>query len=152
MAEISALPSAASVAVAPGSTPGVAAERELIPLRAAFGQDEANHGTVRYPVDSDGLVRVPSEAVDPLTSKGGFAAQETSSEVVSIGVLKLHHENAAGCSYLGRQYLGDKNGDVLVPAKAASELIAHGFVSVLLETALASRRAKSSLAHRSAKV
>jgi hypothetical protein len=119
-------------------------ERELIPLRAAFGQDEANHGTTRYPVDLDGLVRVPREAVDPLTSTGGFAVHETSREVVSIGMLKLHHENAAGCSYLGRQYLGDKNGDVVVPAEAAMELVAHGFVAVLLETALASTRAKLS--------
>ena len=67
-------------------------------------------------------------------------------------MLKLHHENAAGCSYLGRQYLGDKNGDVVVPAEAASELTAHGFVSMLLVTTLASTRAKLSPADRPAGV
>ena len=83
VAEILALPSEASVAITPGSTPGVKPGKELVPLRAAFGQDGANHGTARYPVDLDGLVRVPREAVDPLTSKGGFAVPKTAGEVVS---------------------------------------------------------------------
>jgi hypothetical protein len=30
-----------------------------------FGQEEANHGTARYPVDNDGLIEVPLEAVGP---------------------------------------------------------------------------------------
>jgi hypothetical protein len=152
MPEISTLALAACVAAAPGSTPGVAPATELIPLRAAFGQDEANHGTAQYPVDADGIVRVPREAVEPLTSKGGFAAQATSADLISVGMVTVHHENAAGCSYLGRQYPGDKNGDVRVPAEAVSELIAHGFVSVLPGTGLASRRAEPSPSHRPEKV
>jgi len=152
MPEISLLSSEASVTAAPGSNPGVALRSDLILLRAAFGQGEANHDTVRYTVDADGLVRVPREAAYPLISKGGFALQETCDEMASIGMLRLHHENAAGCSCLGQRYIGDKNGDVLVPAEAASELIGHGFVPVLAETTLVSRRTKSLPANRSTKV
>src|SRR2546421_2263894 len=46
----------ASVVPAPGSIPGVLLGQDLIPLRAAFSQDEANHGAVRYLVDNNGLV------------------------------------------------------------------------------------------------
>ena len=61
-----------SVVAAPGSTPGVSLGGDLIPLRAVFGQDEANHGAARYSVGEDGLIRVPPEAVGPLTTIGGF--------------------------------------------------------------------------------
>jgi hypothetical protein len=152
MPEISALSSEASITAAPGLIPGVALGSDLILLRAAFGQDEANHDTVRYAVDADGLVRVPREAAYPLISKGGFALQGACGDVVSTGMLRLHHENAAGCSYLGQRYIGDKNGDVLVPAEAASELIGHGFVAVLPGTTLVSRRTKSLPTNRSTKV
>ena len=151
MPEISTLASAACVAVAPGSIPGVAPATELIALRAAFGQDEANHGTARYPADADGIVRVPREAVEPLTSKGGFAVQATSADMVSVGTVTMHHENAVGCSYLGRQYPSDKNGDVRVPAEAVSELIAHGFV-VLTETGPGSRARQAIPSDRPEKV
>jgi hypothetical protein len=53
----------------PGCTPGVAFPTEGILLRAAFGQDEANYDTVCYPVDPDGLVRIPRAAADPLIEK-----------------------------------------------------------------------------------
>ena len=88
-------------AAAPGSAPGVAVRRELILLRAVFGQDEANHGTVRYPVDADGLIRVPLEAVSPLIGNGGFALPKTTGDLVSAGMLKLHHDGAAGCCCAG---------------------------------------------------
>jgi hypothetical protein len=113
-------------------------------LRAAFGQDEANHGAVRYLVDDDGLIRVPLEAVDPLTTIGGFVMAQTCDRAISVGVLTLHHDDAAGCSYGGRQFLGHSNGDVLVPAEAASELLAHGFVPVFKDM-------KSSPSNRSKK-
>jgi hypothetical protein len=51
--------------------------------------------------------------------------------VVSAGLLKLHHGDATGCSYRGRQYRRDENGDVLVPAEASFELLAHGFAPVV---------------------
>jgi hypothetical protein len=115
---------------APGFSPGVSVTRDLIPLRAAFGQDEANHDTARYSVDSGGMVWVPLEAVAPLAAVGGFVLPKSDPAAASAGTLKLHHNDAAGCSYHGRQYFGDANGDVLVPAEAASELLAHGFVPV----------------------
>ena len=133
----------ASVAPAPGSIPGVLLGGDLIPLRAAFGQDEANHGAVRYLVDGDGLIRVPPEAVEPLTTIGGFVMAQTCDRAISAGVLTLHHDDAAGCSYGGRQFFGDSNGDVLVPAEAASELLAHGFVPVFKDMkSLPSNRSK----------
>jgi hypothetical protein len=123
-----------------------------VALRAVFGQDEANHGLVRYRVDNDGLVWVPSEAVPSLTSRGGFVvARNTTGPIQAfaedrspgsgrgvkpslraefgraVEMIKLHHDNAAGCSYGGRYYPGDENGDVLVPAEAVPELVAHGY-------------------------
>ena len=109
---------------------------ELIALRAVFGQDEANHGTRRYRVDAEGLVHVPPEAVGFLISKGGFALPKTSgaatgrpgaSSAEADGLVRLHHGDAAGCSYAGCQYQSDANGNVLVPAQAAADLMAHGF-------------------------
>ena len=141
-----ATPSQEGLAIAaPGFNLGVSAGYGLTLLRAAFCQDEANHGTARYPVDSDGLVEVPLEAIGPLTTVGGFFMAKARGDSVSAGALKLHHEDAAGCSYAGRRYLADVNGDVVVPAEAASELMAHGFVPVCAEAA-ASSGARS--AHR----
>ena len=126
MPEISALSLKASVVATPGSSPGVSLGGDLIPLRAAFGQDEANQGTARYSVDKDGLIQVPPEAVGPLTTIGGFVLAKDGDNAISAGALTLHHDDAAGCFYAGRQYLGDSNGDVLMPAEAACELSAHG--------------------------
>ncbi len=151
MLENSTLSLKASVVAAPGSNPGVSLGGDLIPLRAAFGQDEANYGVVRYSVDDDGLIQVPLEAVGPLTTIGGFVFAKTGDNAISAGALTLHHDDAAGCSYAGHQYLGNSNGDVLVPAEAASELFAHGFVPVFEGTMLASSRAKSASSNRSKK-
>jgi hypothetical protein len=120
-------------------------------LRAVFGQDEANHGTVRYPVDADGLIRVPFEAVGPLVGTGGFAVLKPTDNMVSSGMLKLHHHDAVGCCYHGRQYPGEENGNVLVPAEAVCELLAHGFVPVVSSLVPASRRAKPMPGNRSTK-
>lgn len=119
-----------SIIEAPGSDPGASVTHGLIPLRAVFGQDEANHGTECYTVDNNGLVWVPIEAVVPLTAIGGFVLASSRPDAVSSGALKLHHSGSSGCSYLGRQYLVDANGNVLVPAEAAGELLAHGFVPI----------------------
>jgi len=132
-AQVFSPPQGPLATVAPGSNPGVSVACDLIPLRAVFGQDEANHGTACYAVDNGGLVWVPVEAVGPLTAIGGFALAKSDSDAVLVGALSAHHDNAAGCSYRGRQYLRDANGDVLVPAEATSELLAHGFVPVLEE-------------------
>jgi hypothetical protein len=152
MPDTSALSLKAAVAAAPGSNPGVSLGGDLILLRAAFGQDEANHGAARYSVANDGLIQVPLEAVGPLTTIGGFVLVKTGENAISAGALALHHDDAAGCSYAGRQYLRDSNGDVLVPAEAVSELLAHGFVPVFDETMVASSRAKSAPSNRSDKV
>lgn len=129
-AETSA-PRQAEVAIAaPGLRPGVPTGPNLILLRAVFGQDEANHGTERYLVDKDGLVRVPSEALGPLITVGGFVLANSGADPISAGSLKLHHDDAARCSHAGREYLSDPDGNVLVPAEATCELLAHGFVPV----------------------
>jgi hypothetical protein len=151
MLDISTPSLKASVTPAPGSSPGVSLDGDLIPLRAAFSQDEANHGTARYLVDNDGLIQVPREAVGPLTTIGGFVLAKTRGNMISAGALTLHHDAGAGCSYAGRQFLSDPNGDVCVPAEAASELSAHGFVPVFEEPTIALGRAKSSQSTRSKK-
>jgi len=95
---------------------------------------------------------VPVEAVFPLTTTGGFVLAPVSWTSISIGVIKLHHDDAGGCSYAGFQYLADLNGDVLVPAEAVCELIAHGFVPVLEQVmVVTAARAKSSPSNRSKK-
>jgi len=132
-AQVSAPPQGPLATVAPGFSPGASVACDLIPLRAVFGQDEANHGTARYAVDNAGLVWVPVEAVGPLTAIGGFVMAKSGPDAVSVGWLRVHHDNATGCSYRGRQYLRNANGEVSVPAEATSELSAHGFVPVLEE-------------------
>jgi hypothetical protein len=76
---------------------------------------------------------------------------KTNDNVISAGVLTLHHDHAAGCCYAGRQFLSDSNGDVRVPAEATSELLAHGFAPVFEETMVPLGRAKSSPSNRSKK-
>jgi len=143
MSEISAIASEPSVTPAPGQSPGAPIEDDLIQLRAVFGQDEANHGTMRYLVGPDGLVQVPRHAVGPLVTLGGFVLATIGNDTISSGLVNLHHDSAAGCSYAGRQYLGEANGNVIVPAEAASQLLAHGFVAVSDQETTARSRANS---------
>jgi hypothetical protein len=109
----------------------------LVALKAVFGQDEANHGIKRYRVGSDGIVRVPPEAAFHLLGRGGFAVASPPAAVAERwnpgrglpgSLVRLQHDAAAGCSYRGREYRGDKNGVVIVPAEAVAELTGHGFV------------------------
>lgn len=108
----------------------------LVALTAGFGQDEANHGVKRYRVGSDGILRVPPEVASHLLDRGGFAlvspptaiAERGNPDGASAGSLvRLHHDAASGCSYRGREYWGDENGDIIVPAVAVAELAGHGF-------------------------
>jgi hypothetical protein len=175
MADISQSLQEPSVAPTPGFNPGVPLRRQLIPLCAVFGQDEASHGTERYRVDNDGLVRVPVEAVAFLTSKGGFVVAKTTTGPILVsgdaepststrelkpaseakparetGMVKLHHDEDIGCSYDGREYPSDENGEVLVPAEAALELLGHGFAPVS-QGALAPKRLTPAPSGRSRK-
>jgi hypothetical protein len=128
---------------------------ELVALRAAFGQDEANHGTERYCVERDGLVRVPPEAVPYLTRVGGFALaavgprQRPNAE--AVGTIRLHHDGVAACSYGGRRYVSDANGDVEVPAEAAAELFAHGYVPAASAGSVAVRSARRAAVQKAVK-
>jgi hypothetical protein len=133
--DLSELSPEAGPTATPGSTPGVAFPTDRILLRAAFGQDEANYDTVCYPVDADGLVRIPRAAADPLIERGGFAELKIIANAASAGNIRLHHDSAAGCSYGGCLYSCDENGEVLVPAEGVEELSAHGFTPVLFSVA-----------------
>ena len=42
-------------------------------------------------------------------------------------MVKLHHDSAAACSYDGRLYEADGNGDVFVPSAAIGALVGHGY-------------------------
>lgn len=104
-----------------------------------FGQDEANHGTVRYRVGLDGLVLVPPEVAVSLVNNGGFAvtkpiatgpSKPRPGDLPCNALVRLHHDTAGACSYDGSQYRADKNGDFLVPAEAVADLTAHGFMPV----------------------
>ncbi len=102
-----------------------------------FGQDEANHGTARYRVDGAGLVHVPSEAVGFLISRGGFALAKTtavvateaqSAETDPNSLVRLHHDDAGGCSYAGRGYPSRPKRRRFGSGAGSADLIAHGFV------------------------
>lgn len=151
MRGITALASKAPATATPGSLPGVPAAKGLMTLRAVFGQDEANHGTARFLVDGEGLIEVPVEAVFPLTATGGFVITRSDDAAMPVGILKLHHDDAGGCSYAGCRYRPDSNGDVRVPAEAVSELSAHGFVPVFEGEVAPAKRVKSPSGNRSKK-
>jgi hypothetical protein len=55
---------------------------------------------------------------------------ETPDDAISLGMVKLHHDDARGCSYGGRRFPGTKDGIALVPAEDASDLLARGFVPI----------------------
>ena len=91
------------------------------------------------------------QAVGTLTTSGEFALANIGDDAISIGVLTMHHDDASGCSYRGRQYYGNSHGDVVVPAEAAAELSAHGFVATFEEKTVLMGRTKSSPGNRSKK-
>jgi hypothetical protein len=130
MPNIPAPPQGAPVVRPSGHSPEDSPAQGSLRLRAWFGQDEASHGTMRYPVDHEGWVQVPLEVAAPLITIGGFALSQPVGAAFSSGTLRMHHDESPGCSYAGRQYPRDQNGDVLVPAEAACELSAHGFIAV----------------------
>jgi hypothetical protein len=119
---------------------------ELIALRAAFGQDEANHGIRRYRVGGDGLVHVPAEAAFFLVNKGGFAVAKTTVAQIPEGLLcaplpngirsgadptsrvRPHYNRTGGCSHCGCKHQGHQNSDVLAPAEAAGDLLVRGIL------------------------
>src|SRR5271169_5089438 len=119
---------------------------ELIALRAAFGQDEANHGIRRYRVGEDGLVHVPAEAAFFLVDKGGFAVAETTVAQVPGASLhaplpcgtrsaadpssrvRLYHDSTGGCSNFVSKHRDDQNSEALVPAEAAGDLLVRGIL------------------------
>lgn len=104
------------------------ANPNLVRLQARFGQDEVNVGRGRYRVGLDGTVLVPREAVDSLTSTGGFAIMADLSNAVPTGMARLAHPEHIGCAFGGKTYEPDADGTVLVPAEAAAVLMeAHGF-------------------------
>jgi hypothetical protein len=94
-------------------------------------------------------VRVPLEAVGPLIATGGFSRVGTPVTGISVGTVRVCHDNALVCSYRGRQYLGNENGDFVVPAEAAVELSAHGFVPALRRFPSDLRLAEPSQSRRS---
>lgn len=102
-------------------------------LKAPPGTDEANVGVERFPVGEDGTVDVPADAVESLTSVGGFTevdeapAPETEP---SAEFAALKHPEGVGCSFAGVSYEPDDKGVVHVPHAAVADLASHGFAPV----------------------
>ncbi|MGA8757713.1 MAG: hypothetical protein WB611_15520 [Stellaceae bacterium] len=116
-----------------------------------FGQDEANHGTVRHRVGLDDLVLVPPEVALNLANNGGFAvikpiamgrSKPRPGDLQCNALVGLHHDTAGACSYGGSKYRADKNGDFFVPAEAVADLTAHGFMPIQPEGARQERVAE----------
>ena len=117
----------------------------LTALRAVFGQDEVSHGTGRFRVGLDRVVRVPEAVASHLMHNAGFHVVKTpaanrlkpsSRSLRSDMLVRVHHLTAASCSYGGCEYQGDKNGNFLVPADAVVDLMSHGFVPIPPEDSL----------------
>jgi hypothetical protein len=87
---------------------------------------------------------VPLEAALPLLTVGGFAFAETSRQTIPFGIVRLHHDDAAACFFAGSRYLCTAKREVLVPAHAAAELSAHGFVPVCNDNGASPARMKTS--------
>jgi hypothetical protein len=110
-----------------------------IALRAGFGQDEVSHGSERYRVDVDRLVVVPPTVAAYLLNNAGFyvvsgsdpnPAQPPEVDLPPQFLVRVRHPAAVGCSYGGREYRRNQNGEFLVPATAVADLIDHGFVPI----------------------
>ncbi|HJU15719.1 MAG TPA: hypothetical protein VJ770_04550 [Stellaceae bacterium] len=94
-----------------------------------------SHGTASFEPYPDGegrwLVDVPDEVAAHLLHVGGFAvAKKAESMTLPAGMVTLRHPEGVACSFAGRVYAPDAEGVVRVPAAAAAELTAHGFVAV----------------------
>lgn len=97
-------------------------------VHAPAGTDQVNVGTDQFRVDNDGDVEVPEEAVGPLLAVGGFTVDEER-DADPTGFVRLkHHDGASACSWGGSTYEAREDGSFAVPALAASDLLAHGFV------------------------
>lgn len=75
----------------------------------------------------------------------------TIDDMTAADLLKMHHDDASGCCFAGKRYFADENGDVLVPAEAAAELLAHRFAPVPRVTTSVAGRGKPLPAHRTVK-
>ncbi len=98
----------------------------MLRLRATQGQDEANFGTELFRVNNDHTVEVPVEAVDALTSVGGFELIPERA-TPPAGMVHMAHPQGVGCSWGGVTYEPDADGIVTVPAAAGADLASHGF-------------------------
>ena len=96
-------------------------------LRAQAGTDEANYGELRMPVDRDGTVDVPDEAVESLLATGGFVTMDDPVEIPD-GFVLATSVGVDSTSWGGTTYEPDASGVFTVPAAAMAELMSHGFI------------------------
>ena len=106
-------------------------------LHAPVGTDEASVGDQLYPVDNDGTVLVPEEAVATLTETAGFTRDPAPVDVPE-GSVRMFHEDGVGCSFGGASFEPGSDGSVVVPLDAVGPLEAHGFVVLDTPAAAAS--------------
>lgn len=107
----------------------------LIVLRAVFGQDEVNHGTMRYRVSAAGLVLVPPEVARCLTNNAGFQMikkiQEEQTEVrpdvpQPQNLARSHQPMVRGCSEGASEYCVDVHDNFAVSAVVPAAVLRHG--------------------------
>jgi hypothetical protein len=104
-------------------------DRKILTLKANQGQDEANFGGERYPVNlTTHTVDVPEDAAAGLLKVGGFEL-ETAPAPITPGFIRLIDKAGDGCSWGGQTYEPDADGFVTVPVVAAADLAAHGYVT-----------------------
>jgi hypothetical protein len=104
-------------------------DRKILTLKADQGQDEANYGGEKYPVNLvTHTVEVPEEAAPGLLAVGGFTLEPTPAPVTP-GFVRLIDAAGDGCSWGGVTYTPDADGFVTVPIMGAADLAAHGYVS-----------------------
>jgi hypothetical protein len=98
-------------------------------LLVTQGSDEANDGTSRYRVETDGTVRVPADVAERLMLGGGFIEVVGEAAPAPSGWAKLRNADGTGCSWGGISYHPDAVGGVTVPSAAVADLASHGFTA-----------------------
>jgi hypothetical protein len=83
------------------------------------------------------LVDMPAHAAQAMIHNGGFRAMPSKPVAAADEdtVRLVHPEGARGCGWDGRSFVPDVDGILTVPAAAAAELAAHGFVPAPAEPA-----------------
>lgn len=100
-------------------------------VRVPTGTTQAAVGTAQYTPDADGVITAPDYDADALLAISGFT--EDLADPPPAGFVRVAapagetHDGTGTLSYGGVTYTIGADGNVIVPAEAAADLLSHGF-------------------------